>query len=239
MYIANIWCLLHIFERKVAFLALFVLLPSLVLSQQNMPNYDVKRWIHFGISLGYNTSDFKVVHSDEFPRSDSILVAESQKGQGFHLGIISDLHMGKYFDLRFIPSLTFAEKNLHYILINSAEETKNINSVYIDFPLLLKFKSDRLNNFRLYLLGGIKYAIDMASNAEARNAPNIVKVNSNDLALDYGVGFDFYFPMFKFSPELRVSHGLFSVLTEDDRLIYASVLEKLFSRTFYFSLHFE
>ncbi len=231
----------YILRYKIALYSLLLFSSYWAVAQQqmNMRDYDVKRLIHFGITLGYNTSDFKIIHSQSFLYNDSVLVAESQKSQGFNLGIISDLHLDKHWDLRFIPTLTFAEKKLRYIIVGDDLVFKTIESVYLDFPLLAKFKSDRIQNFRMYLIGGLKYAVDMASNAEARNAPDIVKVNRTDFTLDYGFGFDFYFPMFKFAPELKVSHGLINVLTPDNRLIYARVLDKLFTRTFMITLNFE
>lgn len=205
----------------------------------NMPSYDQKRY-HFGISLGYNNSDFKIVHSENFIHNDSILVAESKKGPGFNLGIIADLPFAKFFDLRFIPSLVFAEKGLNYTMkADFSQVDKNIESVYLDFPLILKFKSQRVGNFRAYVIGGAEYLIDMASNAKARKAEDKVRVAKSDYAYNYGAGVDIYFPMFKLSIEIKTSHGIPNVLVADNTLVYADVLQSLHSRTYLFSLHFE
>ena len=231
-------------KLKIFVLAYCILSINPVFSQKsskriNMPNYDQKRY-HFGISLAYNMSDFKVTHSESFIGHDSILVAESKKGPGFNLGIIADVPFGKFFDVRFIPTLAFAEKGLDYTMKKDFEKVnKNIESVYLDFPLLLKFKSERVGNFRAYVIGGAEYFIDMASNAKARKSEDKVKVAKNDYAYDYGAGVDIYFPMFKLSLEIKMAHGISNVLVADDKLIYADVLQSLHSRTYLFSVHFE
>lgn len=221
-----------------------ILFPFLVNAQKisgkyNMPSYDQKRY-HFGISLGLNVSDFKISLSEKFIHHDSILVVESSKGPGFNLGIVADLPIGDYFDLRFIPSLSFADKGLNYTMKQrDTLEDKGIESVYLDFPILLKFKSERIGNWRVYVLAGLEYGNDMASNAKARKAADKVKIIRNDFMYNYGAGFDFYFPMFKLSIELKMSHGMNNILAEDSKLIYSDVIQKLTSRTYLLSFHFE
>ena len=94
-------------------LALLLLSPILAQAQLNMPNHENKK-IHFGIAVGLNWSKFKVTHSEEFINHDTIRVVESPRSPGFNVGIISDLHLGKRADLRFIPTLIFMEKDLIY-----------------------------------------------------------------------------------------------------------------------------
>ena len=69
---------------------------------------------YFGITLGYNTSTFRPFQSRDFLRSDSIAVVEGLSGPGFNLGIVTNLKIGDYFDFRFLPTLSFAERELTY-----------------------------------------------------------------------------------------------------------------------------
>ncbi len=224
--------------RKILISILFVLLPVVIFSQIYNREKDFTR-IHFGITLGYSSSNFKIVHSDSFNYHDSVLIVESPRKPGLNIGIVSNLRIGKYLDIRFIPALSFAEKKLRYVIVQDSVINMKIESIYIDFPLSLKFKSDRVKNFRMYLLAGGKYSLDMASNAEARNAEGIVKINPYDISAEAGFGFEFYFPMFKFSPELKFSYGIFDIHSKNDKLMYSDVIERLLTRAFLISFHFE
>lgn len=209
---------------------------------QNLQRHDNKN-IHFGISLGFNVANFDLTHSEAFIYHDSIKVVESPRSPGFNIGIISDLHLGKNMDLRFIPTLLFAEKDLRYSEISSEGDVavnKTLESIILSFPLTFKYKSDRFfNNFRFYALGGMRFDWDLGSNAKARKATDIVKIKGSDFLVEYGVGLEFYFPLFIFSPEFRISSGIPNLFVPTDNLRYSDVLQNLRSRYFMISFQFE
>jgi len=205
---------------------------------QNLPNYDRKP-VHFGITMAINSSGFKIYKDISFPQNDSINVVESVAGPGFNLGIISDLRLTEHLNLRFIPALSFAERSLKYLMIKDLEMKKTVESTYLDFPIQLKFKTDRINDCRFYTLGGFKYSVDMISNAKARRAEGRLKTGRHSFFVEYGTGLDFYFQYFKFSLEIKISNGMNNTMVPEPDKLYASVLEKLYPRTFLFSLHFE
>lgn len=230
--------MLHLRMRKSLSLVILVLLPLLVDAQVYNRDKDFKRF-HFGITLGLSYPTFKLVHDEEFLYHDTILVVESPRGTGLNIGIISNMRLGDHFDLRFIPSLGFSEKKLLYHLIGDSTVKQTIESTNMEFPLTLKFKSDRVNNFRMYILGGFKYSLDLASNAEARNASDIVLISQSDILAEFGVGFSIDFPMFKFSPEIKWSYGIFNIHSKNPNLIYSEVIDRLLTRTVLISFHFE
>jgi len=212
-------------------------------SQQNLMKLDTKK-IHFGILMGINRSGFLVVHADEITSSTEILNVDSPRAAGFNLGIISNLKLSKRFDLRStIPTLSFAEKNLRYTEIVGNEQviTNNtIESIFLDFPLDIKYKSDRFNNnFRFYILGGLKGGLDLASNSKKRRANDIVKLGSWDLGMEFGFGFEIYFPYFMFTPEIKFYQGMNNIHVPTEGLRYSDVLDKLRSRTITLSFQFE
>ena len=43
---------------------------------------------------------------------------------------------------------------------------KKVESTFLNFPVDIKFKSARVGNYRLYVLAGFRYAIDMVSQAK-------------------------------------------------------------------------
>lgn len=210
--------------------------------QYNVYSFDHKfegTFAHFGILMGYNSSRFHVSRSDRFLVSDSIRSVESTTGPGFNLGIISNLHIGNNFDIRFLPSFTFSERSLYYQTFGYGDLTQRIESVNLEFPLLLKFKSNPYKDLRMYVLAGIKYTYDLASNAEARNAEDIVKVGRHDFLVDYGFGLEIYFPYFIFAPEIRISQGIFDVHARDPKLNLSNVLDRLFTRSIVVVFNFE
>jgi hypothetical protein len=111
--------------------------------------------------------------------------------------------------------------------------------VIVTFPLQLKFRSDRIGNFRVYMLGGAKVDFDLASNARARKAEDQIKIQKMDYGMEAGIGFNFYFPSFIFSPEVKISNGLGNLHSRDVNLKYSSVLDRMQSRMIVFSIHLE
>lgn len=229
-------------SKIIVLLSVFLLWPNWSNAQMNLPNHDSKR-LHFGIGVGYNTSKFWLVHSDEFTFHDSIKVAESTRAPGFNFNIISNLHLTKKLDLRFLPGIIFGEKNLRYVELGPKNDTsvvKTIESIYLDLPLLLKYKSDRIfDNFRFYVVSGMRFDYDFASNSKKRRATDIVKVDRLDYAGEIGLGLEFYFPLFIFSPEIKFSYGLPDVFVETPNLRFSDVLDKLKSRAIVITLQFE
>ena len=89
------------------------------------------------------------------------------------------------------------------------------------------------------MLGGVKYSYDVASDSKTADAEESVKFSPSDFQLEVGAGLQFYFPYFIFSPEVKFSHGLGNVLIFDESIRQSSVLDKVLSRAFTVSLHFE
>lgn len=212
----------------------------------NLPNHDDKKY-YLGIALMYNNSRFLLEQHPRFLGQDSILAINPLNTGGFGLAGIHTLRINKRFELRAVfPQLLFSYKNLTYNLKTpdkSREEdtfmTKQVESILLGFPVHLKFRSDRINNFRVYMFGGVKFEYDLASNSTARRAENLVKLRSTDFGVEAGIGFNFYFPVFILSPELKISNGLINTHSRDANLKFSNTIDRLSSRMIVFSLIFE
>jgi hypothetical protein len=209
---------------------------------QNIPRYD-KQKMHFGFALGFAMPDFRVVLAPDFKNMDSVKTVSSEPQLGFLLGIISNLRIAEHFDLRFVPILTFAQRNLIYSTatqnIYIAPTTKKVESTFIEFPVSVKFKSTRINNYRYYVLAGAKYSMDLVSQAKVEESDKEpVRLKPVDYGYEIGCGFDFYLPYFKFAMEIKMYQGINNILAKD-QLIYSRVLDKLNSQIFYISFLFE
>ena len=231
----------------------------------NMATYDQDYKFHFGFVLGADLSyvtirpisDLSTHNFDStfipdilpLPDSAKVLSITSNPAPGFVISIVSNMRIGDNLDLRFIPSLTFGDRDIVYTVKTYRKEsesvlviTKKVPSTYVNFPLELKFKSDRYNNFRAYLMGGAQYTLDLASQAKKREQRSadqkIVKFNRDDVYLEAGVGFDFYNELFKLALEFKMMYGLFDQLKRENNL-YTNSIQSLKSKIFQFSITFE
>ncbi|MDZ4844273.1 MAG: outer membrane beta-barrel protein [Chitinophagales bacterium] len=234
----NIRNSINLHRGKALIVACLLAMPLVSQAQLNYLEY-VNKKLYFGIMLGFNSTSFKITQSQEFTYDDTIQKINAGRGPGFNLGIISNYRLGKYFDLRLIPTLSFGGKDLNYTLYDSSFAKKSIENISIEFPVEVRFKSQPIKDIRLYVLTGLKYSIDLASNAKSRRADDQVKVSRHDLAYELGLGIQFFFPLFIFSPEVKVANGFVNLHSRNDLLNYSRVIDKLFSRGIIFSLHFE
>ncbi len=233
----------NLHRYKIVALIGLLLLPLFTKAQKNLTSIDNKK-LHFGILVGYNSSRFTIIHSPEFAFHDSIRVVESPNAAGFNVGIISNLRLSKRFDLRVIPTISLVERTIRF---NELRDDGNFNdldniveSIFLDVPIGVKYKSDRfVDNMRFYVLGGGKVGWDVASNSKKREANDILKLAPIDLGIEYGFGFEFYFPYFMFTPEIKITQGIRNVHQPTDGLQYSDVIQQLRSRVLTFSLQFE
>lgn len=230
---------------------------------KNLTTFDDKR-LHFGFTLALNTLDFNIDHFPtigENPKFDhttpEIINGEpiledreiradiSSLTPGFTVGIITNLRLTEYLDLRFLPGMSFGERKLVYnIPVEDINNTDNkeffsIKSTFLDFPLLIKYKSKRMNNQRPYLIGGIAYRIDISKTGQE----DLVRLKPFSTYLEAGVGWDSYLQFFRLSTELKFSFGLSNILDNGpkptQRQVYTNAFSQLTSNMFIFSFHFE
>lgn len=196
---------------------------------------------YFGITLGFNRSNFQVFHSKNFILNDTVKTAESVTGPGFNLGIVTNLKIGQYFDFRLLPTLSFAERQLEFTPGPTPGKplTRSVESVFVEVPFHIRYKSAPYKDKRIFVVAGVKYGFDVASESKSRQADTQVKIAATDFAAELGVGIQFFFPYFIFSPELKMSQGLGNTLIFNEELPQSTVIEKVLSRTFTLSLHFE
>jgi hypothetical protein len=212
----------------------------------NQPDHDDKPF-HFGINLGMNRSHFSFTFHPLFLQRDSVMVVESVISSGLNLAWLVEKRLSEHFSIRTFPlDLTFTEKafeyNLKYPDKPGGEDSvtlKKVQSISLTFPLQIKFSSDRIGNFKVYMLGGAKAEFDMAANAGAKKAENLIKLNRLDYGIEAGLGFHFYYPYFVLTPELKIGWGLANLHSRDVNLKFSNVIDKINSRTITFSLTVE
>jgi len=203
--------------------------------------YHKQKPYYFGISLGLNNNNFLLDRSSYFVESDSIVIAEPAKGLGMHVQMVVNLRINHNFDFRLLPGFSFANRRISYTSSNNYIEPtyKRIESVLVEAPFLIRYKSEPYKDMRLFALTGVKYTYDVNSNSRARNNQLLVKISPHDFQFELGTGVQFFFPYFVFSPEIKVSTGIGNVLLYDQKLEESKVLEKVLTHVFTISFHFE
>lgn len=212
----------------------------------NLPESDEKPF-HIGIVIMGTQNRFQLSQHPIFLQRDSVLVTSPENTLGLGLGGMFTLRLSKRFEARTIfPQLLFVNRTITYSLKypNAFYEerpvmNKNVESIMLGLPVQLKFRSDRINNFRVYMMGGFKVEYDLSSKARARNAEDLVKLQSFDYGFEGGVGFNFYMPYFILSPEIKISNGIGNSHSRDPDLKFSNVIDRLQSRMIVFSLIFE
>lgn len=178
----------------------------------NLENWDKQR-TYWGYYLGFNSYDFKFDYQSP---NQEILV---NKNTGFNVGLIGDLRLQEYINLRFEPGLSFTQRNLTYTnIVDPTDARREVKSTYIHFPLLLKFSAKRTGNIRPFVLGGVSRTLNLSSNSKLLddNAQEIFRVKKWTNNYELGLGIDLYTEYFKFTPSIRGVFGLGDELIRDN-----------------------
>jgi hypothetical protein len=181
----------------------------------NLENWQ-KKTIYFGFFLGFNSYDFKIDYK-------KVVATDIQTDNtvGFNVGLVTNLRLMEYLDLRFEPGLYYGSRTLHYTpnpLFNDPSDLlREVSSTYVNFPLLLKFSSLRTGNIRPYLLGGLSANLNLSSNAKSLddNYEDRFRVKSWTTNYELGFGIDIFSEYFIFSPSIRGQFGLTDELIRD------------------------
>jgi len=209
---------------------------------KNLSRFDSRKY-HFGFALAGNQSSFFLTRTANFSFNDSILGIDLKPQAGFNLSIIASFNPIKNINLRFAPGLAFQDRTLSYRLLRSNGtvnvQDKPISSVWLEIPLIVKFRTDRSGNMDAYGIFGAKYARDMQSQKDVSlTSSTLVKIKNTDYCIEAGGGLDFYLPYFKLALEFKTSIGLRNLLINDNT-IYSNAISQLRSRSFVFSITFE
>lgn len=184
---------------------------------KNQQTWDQQR-VHYGYFLGFSSYNFKYDYAKSYydlHGSDEILVEPST---GFNVGLVGNLRLMEYLDLRFEPGLYYTRRTLIFPHIqNPDQRTRDVASTYIHFPLLLKFSALRTGNIRPYIVGGFSESLNLSSNETAKedNYEGRFRMRKWTANYEIGLGIDLYFEHFKFSPSIRGVFGLQDELIRD------------------------
>ena len=198
--------------------------------------------------LGFNKSDFSVYQNIDAYSKYGLKTLTTTKTPGGQVGIVTTMKLfTPVVRLRFIPTLSFQERVLNYTFVNKIDPKgkdliyeKRVGSTNLNFPLMLQFRTLRLNNFAAYLLIGAQYTMDLQSQEKAsQNYTNpFIKIKKNDYQGQIGAGLEFFAPYFKFGMELKYSQGFNNSFIQDNTEP-SNPIDRMYNNTLWISLIFE
>lgn len=213
-------------------------------AKENLAKFDYRAY-HFGFLLSGNSSSFNFKLRPDFTFADSLLSVENNPLSGFNLALLASLNVNETIRIRFIPGLSFQDRGLLFRFRNPDGTVQPVNvrteSVYLDFPLVIKLRTERIGNFAPYALFGGKLSRDMQSQADVNQSLQdgyILKLSKGNSSVDVGAGADFFLPFFKFTVEMKTEFGLRNVLIQDDTP-FSAAFDELRTRSFIISFTFE
>ncbi|MDN5203359.1 outer membrane beta-barrel protein [Fulvivirgaceae bacterium BMA10] len=208
-------------SKIVPLFLLFVLvghqqLFSQVSREINLPNSDEKK-IKYGFIMGIHSSNFRSTYDNSFATSsfDTLHSINAQNSAGFALGMFTNFRLAQYADLIVSVKFGFYENKLEYSYTNRETRTGLSEVTMLEFPVLFKYKSVRRGNARMYFVGGATPSFRPNDKKDLEAPENRILVEKTNLSVEFGFGVDLYFPLFRFSPEIRFSKGLVNVLKPD------------------------
>lgn len=235
MYTFDFWHKLDLYRRKIVILTGCLMLASAMsvvgqgkrYVQKNNPNYDDRRF-SYGFMIGIHSSAFQLKYSDAFVTDafDTVYAVHPKWSGGFSLGFIVNLKVEEYLDFRLTPKVSFYDNAVEYVYTDRSVDEQKVESTIVEFPFLAKYKSVRRGNVRMYMIGGITPGIAATGKKSVESTADRLDIEKVNLSLEAGFGFDLYYPLFKFSPEIRFSRGLTNLLS-DSETIYNQPLKSV------------
>ena len=241
--------------KRIVFVILLIV-PLIGFSQvkkpKNLSIYD-KKTLHFGFTLGLNAMDFILYPSASAYMEGSLYPQVTPLHPGFNINVVSSLRLTDHLNLRFLPGISFGQRTI-YFYENQIDPSGELNQVlvstnqklessFLEFPLLLKYKSRRVNNWRPYLIAGFNLRVDLSAKKEYDDDKDVyLRLRYTDIYYEVGFGVDFFLRYFKFSPEIKLSVGTRDILVHEppeNHPQYVNAIDYLKSMIWVLNFHFE
>jgi hypothetical protein len=235
----------------IAFLLVFIQAIPQVQKPQNLPAFDLKR-LHFGFTVGFNAMDLGITRN--YDAQDFLYADLTRILPGFQVSIVSDLRLSDNWNLRFLPGISFGSRDIYFYdylgsgqgdlaNIPDADNPVSLGPSFLDFPLHFKYRSQRVNNYRPYLVGGFNFRYDMSAKKDYDSeSQEYLKFKPADFYLEFGFGVDTYLRYFKFAPEIKLAVGLNNIIADEGRpphYQFVNSIERATSYIIMLNFHFE
>ncbi|GAB3250282.1 hypothetical protein GCM10027347_07950 [Larkinella harenae] len=241
-----IWHLLYLHRKKSIAVCLLLALAFPDVQAQSSMRYrrihleDYEdRAIRYGFLFAAPITRFNIKYSDAYVRSDSAHQLFSPNKTGFRVGFVVNAILSDHFDVRTTPSVSLYSRSVEANYPSGATRKEVRESTWVELPVLLKYKSKRRMNSRMYVVGGGSFGIETNVRRREVAGSNKLLTKNRDLSVEYGIGFEQFFEFFKFAPEIRFSHGLVNLFEPVQGNTANIGIQKLRTHTVTLYLNFE
>ncbi len=211
---------------------------------QNLMMFD-RRQYHFGFILGLNQSDFVIDRDTEAFRKYGLETLENSRLPGFNLGLVASYKLTPNIRVRAVPSLSFQDRKLVYTFNEADTNTvifeKIVEATFIELPVYIKLRTNRVGNAALYAIGGAKVIRDMSAKKIddlVADRDLLVRIKKTSFAYELGGGIDLFLPYFKFGIELKIIRGIGDAMIDDGTRFNAPI-KNLFLKGYLLTFTFE
>ena len=223
---------------KKYYLFVFLLLSLTHVGQVNFFEKGNKA-IYWGITINGNTQNYRIDRKPISSLNDSFTNVYGESEPNFGLGVIGNLQINRFFDIRVVPNMTFGESTINMETNTNHLITRKMKTTMISIPLLLRFKTEPINDWRIFVLGGIRYDYNILSQVRPQGDLDRISLNKNGLSFEYGIGLQYFFPYFIFSPEIKFSHSITNMLSPDQSPVNSNLLNGIYPKYLVLSINFE
>ncbi|SOE22170.1 Outer membrane protein beta-barrel domain-containing protein [Spirosomataceae bacterium TFI 002] len=239
--------MLNIPRQKALIIIVFFAACATALAQRDskqkfQADYDAKK-VRFGYFLGVTATNYGVRYNNYFltPANTKYFSVNSPKTFGLKMGGLINFNMNSQFDFRILPTVAIYARSLD--INNGEEEIKQNDKAWFELPFLLKYKSLRRGNYRMYMFAGPRFSFETnALNlAQKSKLNNLYTTRTSDLSIEYGAGLEVFQRFFKLAPEITFNHGLSNLIDPSslNTTTALGVIQKLNTHTVTVSILFE
>ncbi|MCZ2355991.1 MAG: PorT family protein [Bacteroidia bacterium] len=235
--------------RLAVLLPIFIGFLKPALAQNNI-HYDLRQF-NLGFLMGLNIADVKIKYnhlSTNYDKAGDLSEIDALSSPGITLGMITNTKLLPNFDFRFIPSISLQQRNFNYHFASHKKISyfqyqdsmvkKRLESANLDLPAMIRFRSNFYKNYRVYVMSGIKYSINLASDKRSRDDPNVIKIDKRDWSWEVAAGIEIYGDRVKLTPEIRYSLGLRNVYAPENT-DFGDRISRMNTQAILISLNFE
>lgn len=200
------------------------------------------RFLNYGFFIGASSTKFIADFSSSVggsPTDTASTVARlvtPQSSIGFSLGFVMNFNIDKTWAVRLLPTYSIYERSINYNFADSSSVSQVVATNMVEIPLLLKYRSQLRGTKGMYMVAGVKPAFSVS--AQQAEDAEVLRVSNTNISIEYGFGFDVHFSFFRFSPELRFSHGIGNMLIQDNNRL-TTPIKTLLTHNVSLFLHFE
>lgn len=223
---------------------------------QNRPYTDLRQF-HFGVVVGTHMQDIELLNAgpqlitaEDGTTTETLVTADQNRWDpGINVGVLGELRLNTHFQFRVAPMMYFGARHITFHNMKQldgdglpTETRQDLKTAYIATAFDVIFAAPRFNNHRPYLMAGLAPMI----NLNTKRSDNL-RLKRYTMAVEAGVGCDFYLPFFKLRPELKFVYALGNSLDtkhadelrDKNMLKYAKAVSKASTKIIVLSFYFE